>query len=168
MGSGVRTLRIGAVSTGLALTLGATAAPAKAHAQRSTATTPAQTTAAPAPTGLAYTYDAAGQTVTVTWNPQDPADTLTRNYRPGLCGPTPETPASSPPRSSWAPPTPSRRPPAPHRPTSRSTPRPPPTPSPARRPLTGHRPTRSPAHGMSRRPPVLVDRGSSPRGPNRM
>ncbi|MFJ4321713.1 hypothetical protein ACIP3A_01155 [Streptomyces tricolor] len=92
MGSGVRTLRIAAVSAGLALTLGATAAPATAHTQRSTATTPARTAAAPAPTGLAYTYDAAGQTVTVTWNPQDPADTLTRNYRPGLCGPTPQDP----------------------------------------------------------------------------
>ncbi|MFF5014085.1 hypothetical protein [Streptomyces sp. NPDC001165] len=92
MGSRMRAIRIGAVSVGVALTLGAVAAPAMAQPQRSTATVQTQTTAAPAPTGLAYTYDAASQSVTVTWDPKDPADTITRNYRPGLCGETPQYP----------------------------------------------------------------------------
>lgn len=30
--------------------------------------------------------------MTVTWAPQDPADTITRNYRHGICGPTPQYP----------------------------------------------------------------------------
>lgn len=92
MSSGMRTIRIGAASVGVALTLGALATPATAQPQRSGAAVQAQTTAAPAPTGLAYTYDAATQTVTVAWDPKDPADTLTRNYRPGSCGPTPQDP----------------------------------------------------------------------------
>ncbi|MEU6668012.1 hypothetical protein [Streptomyces sp. NPDC046727] len=92
MGSAVRTIRIGAASVGVALTLGALATPAMAQPQLSTAAVQTQTTAAPAPTGLAYTYDAASQTVTVTWDPKDPTDTITRNYRPGSCGPTPQEP----------------------------------------------------------------------------
>ncbi|MGV9940716.1 hypothetical protein [Streptomyces sp. NPDC003401] len=92
MGSRRRAVHISAMVVGAALALGATAAPATAGPQRSTATVRAQTTAAPAPTGLAYTYDAAGRTVTVTWDPKDPADTVTRAYRPALCGETPQAP----------------------------------------------------------------------------
>ncbi|MET9828578.1 hypothetical protein ABZ078_04570 [Streptomyces sp. NPDC006385] len=88
----MRTIRIGMVSVGAALTLGAVAAPATAEPQRTTEAVQTQAEAAPAPTGLAYTYDAASQTVTVTWDPKDPADTITRNYRPGSCGPTPQHP----------------------------------------------------------------------------
>ncbi|MGW5476526.1 hypothetical protein [Streptomyces sp. NPDC004008] len=88
----MRTIRIGAVSVGVALTLGAVTAPAMAQAQRTAVAAPTQTADAPTPTGLAYTYDAASQTVTVTWDPKDPADTVTRNYRPGFCGPTPQNP----------------------------------------------------------------------------
>ncbi len=95
MGSRMRTIRIAAVSVGAALTLGAVAAPAMAQPQRPTVAVKVQATAAPAPTGLTYTYDAATQTVTVTWDPKDPADTVTRNYRPGFCGPTPQYPCFS-------------------------------------------------------------------------
>ncbi|MFJ9040981.1 hypothetical protein ACIRF8_30965 [Streptomyces sp. NPDC102406] len=52
----------------------------------------AATPAAPAPTGLAYTYDTTTQTVTVTWDPKAPTDTITRSYSPGSCGPTPAYP----------------------------------------------------------------------------
>lgn len=92
MGSRRAAIRWSAVSAGVALALGAVAAPAAAQPQRSAAAVPVQATAAPAPTGLAYTYDAAGRTVTVTWAPKDPADTVTRNYRVGLCGETPQAP----------------------------------------------------------------------------
>jgi hypothetical protein len=92
MGSNMRTIRIGVVSVGVALMLGAVAAPAIAGPQRTTEVVQMQAEAAPAPTGLAYTYDAASQTVTVTWDPKDPEDTITRNYRPGFCGPTPQYP----------------------------------------------------------------------------
>lgn len=39
----------------------------------------------PAPTGLAYSYDAATEQATVTWDPKDPADTVTTGYREGGC-----------------------------------------------------------------------------------
>ncbi|MGC9543727.1 fibronectin type III domain-containing protein [Streptomyces sp. UG1] len=73
--------RVGAVGAGLVLALGPVAAPAMA-VQTAEA-------AAPAPTGLAYSYDEAGETVTVTWDPRDSADSVTRNYRVGLCGTPP-------------------------------------------------------------------------------
>ncbi|MEL5955525.1 fibronectin type III domain-containing protein [Streptomyces sp. CLV115] len=41
--------------------------------------------AAPAPTGPAYSYDAATELVTVRWDPKDPADTVTTGYREGSC-----------------------------------------------------------------------------------
>ncbi|MEU1708143.1 hypothetical protein ABZ478_22625 [Streptomyces sp. NPDC005706] len=92
MGSMTHVMRMGVLSAGVVLTLGVVAAPVMAQPQRSFLAAQTQDAAAPAPTGLAYTYDIASQTVTVTWDPKDPADTITRNYRPGSCGPTPQYP----------------------------------------------------------------------------
>ncbi|MCX5108576.1 fibronectin type III domain-containing protein [Streptomyces sp. NBC_00378] len=41
--------------------------------------------AAPAPTGLAYSFDPATELVTVSWDPKDPGDTVTTGYREGGC-----------------------------------------------------------------------------------
>jgi len=81
----LRMSRVSAVGVGLALAMGSVAAPAVAQSSQLTVAAQASVAPAPAPTGLAYSYDEASQTVTVTWAPKDPEDTITRNYRPGLC-----------------------------------------------------------------------------------
>lgn len=92
MRSVMRAMRIGAVSAGVALVVGATAVPVMAETRPAAGVVQAQAEAAPTPTGLAYTYDAASRTVTVTWDAKAAEDTVTRNYRPGNCGPTPQYP----------------------------------------------------------------------------
>ncbi|MFF2503564.1 hypothetical protein ACFVTY_09340 [Streptomyces sp. NPDC058067] len=92
MGSIMRATRFGVVGVGVALALGGTAAPVMAVTQPAAGVVQAQAALAPAPTGLAYTYDAASQTVTVTWDAKTPDDTVTINYRIGNCGPTPQYP----------------------------------------------------------------------------
>ncbi|WP_181798092.1 hypothetical protein [Streptomyces sp. WELS2] len=85
--------RVGIAGAGLVVALGGSALPAAAQPLRTTAqplkaaaAAPTSSVLAPKPTGLAYTYDAATRLVTVTWAPKDPADTVTRYYRTGLCG----------------------------------------------------------------------------------
>jgi hypothetical protein len=92
MRSIMRAMRIGAVGAGAVLVLSGAAAPVMAVTQAPAGVAQAEAEAAPAPTGLAYTYDAATQTVTVTWDAKAADDTVTHNYRPGNCGPTPQYP----------------------------------------------------------------------------
>ncbi|MEV7868512.1 hypothetical protein AB0P17_20995 [Streptomyces sp. NPDC088124] len=72
--------RAAAVAIALAAAGGATIVPAVAAPAGITQTAPA-----PAPTGLTYSYDAATEQVTVSWDPKDPADTVTTGYREGSC-----------------------------------------------------------------------------------
>ncbi|MFE5098139.1 hypothetical protein ACFRCI_50020 [Streptomyces sp. NPDC056638] len=72
--------RAAAVAIALAAAGGATTVPAVAAPTGITQTAPA-----PAPTGLTYSYDAATEQVTVSWDPKDPADTVTTGYREGAC-----------------------------------------------------------------------------------
>ncbi|CAL9337430.1 hypothetical protein ACF1FC_13420 [Streptomyces sp. NPDC014344] len=78
----------GAASMGLALVIGPAAVPAMAAPAAHLAApsvTQAAVEPAPAPTGLAYTYDSNTQTVTVTWDPKSPTDTVTQYYNVGSC-----------------------------------------------------------------------------------
>ncbi|GAA3482224.1 hypothetical protein [Streptomyces yanii] len=72
--------RAAAVAIALAAAGGATSVPAVAAPTGITQTAPA-----PAPTGLTYSFDAVTEQVTVSWDPKDPADTVTTGYREGSC-----------------------------------------------------------------------------------
>jgi hypothetical protein len=81
MRAGVRIVsRAAAVAIALVAAGGATVGPAMASP---TAVT--RVALPPAPTGLTYSYDAATEQATVTWDPKDPADTVTTGYREGGC-----------------------------------------------------------------------------------
>ncbi|MFE1954097.1 hypothetical protein ACFW9D_26940 [Streptomyces sp. NPDC059524] len=83
---------VAGAAVAVAVALIGVAAPASAAPRQSAQAVQALVEAAPAPTGLTYTYDAARQTVTVTWDAKAVEDTVTRNYRVGNCGPTPQYP----------------------------------------------------------------------------